>query len=121
MLSVRSLSPLINGFRRSISTHEVFNQGKLLVNFNQFDSDPALCSWVSKHMKISNNDLQMLKDRGKVCGSEAHIKHCLAAEKNPPVLRQFDQYGRRIDVVDFHQSYHEIMSQGNPTIKLNYY
>ena len=33
-----------------------------------------------------------------------------AAEKNPPVLKQFDRNGRRQDVVVYNPSYHELMS-----------
>jgi putative acyl-CoA dehydrogenase len=33
-------------------------------------------------------------------------------EKNRPTLRQFDHYGRRIDVADYHDSYHTLMNHG---------
>jgi hypothetical protein len=31
------------------------------------------------------------------------------AEANRPSLRQFDNYGNRIDVIEFHDSYHSLM------------
>lgn len=100
------------------STHEVFNQARPLVNFNEFDSDPVLKAWVKRCKNMNDSDVDMLSKYGAICGSEVHIKNCLLAEKNPPVLRQFDQYGCRIDVVDFHQAYHDIMAQGR-TIALS--
>ncbi|MCB9507314.1 MAG: acyl-CoA dehydrogenase family protein [Myxococcales bacterium] len=34
------------------------------------------------------------------------------ANRHEPELRSFDRFGRRIDVVDFHPSYHELMTLG---------
>jgi len=34
------------------------------------------------------------------------------AEKNRPQLKQFDSYGRRIDIIDYHPSYHTLMTLG---------
>ena len=38
--------------------------------------------------------------------------HALQANKNGPVLRNFDRFGNRIDVVDYHPTYHELMRSG---------
>ena len=38
--------------------------------------------------------------------------HSELSEKNKPILRQFDSYGRRIDIIDYHPSYHSLMNFG---------
>ena len=34
------------------------------------------------------------------------------ANRHPPSLHQFDRYGQRIDEVQFHPSYHDLMQIG---------
>jgi putative acyl-CoA dehydrogenase len=89
------------------ATHEVFNQANPLRNFNMFLSDPILSTQF-----IPTAHRQHLENYGELCGSVSESLHATLAEKNKPVLRQFDNYGRRIDVVDFHESYHHLMRLG---------
>ena len=37
------------------------------------------------------------------------------ANENPPVLRTFDRYGHRIDEVEFHPAWHQLMRMGSRT------
>ena len=73
-----------------------------------FKSDPVL----SSTQFIPDHYRQKLNEYGKLCGSAESVKHAILAERNKPVLQQFDVHGRRIDVIDFHESYHFLMSQG---------
>ena len=46
---------------------------------------------------------------GTIAGTEEAIRWGFQANEHPPVLRTHDRYGHRIDEVDFHPSWHELM------------
>ena len=96
---------------RSVShrTHEIFNQSKSFVNVNIYDSDPSIKRSIAAFTKNDSSTIDMLHRHGKLCGSDHMIETGILAERNRPTLRQFDTFGHRIDVVDFHPSYHELM------------
>ena len=48
---------------------------------------------------------------GHYVGSAVAQQHAALANRNPPVLRTHDRYGHRIDEVDYHPSYHELMER----------
>lgn len=48
---------------------------------------------------------------GRYAGSAVAQQHAALANRNPPVLRTHDRYGHRIDEVDYHPSYHELMER----------
>ena len=45
---------------------------------------------------------------GEIAGGEA-LEWGRQANENPPVLRTHDRYGHRIDEVEFHPAWHELM------------
>ena len=92
------------------STHEVFNQGVPLADFNLYKSDPILESFAKSFADSSGPNL--LDQYGAYCGTQEKMKDAKHAQLNSPTLVQFDNYGRRIDVVSYHQSYHDLMSAG---------
>lgn len=94
---------------RYYSTHKVFNQSKQLKYYNLYNTDPIFNSF-----KLLNSlkQINKLKEYGEICGSNEMNLNSLLAEKNKPILKQFDSYGRRIDIVDFHESYYKLMGTG---------
>lgn len=99
------------GIRRnlSISTHSVFNQSSPLQDINVFKSDAALVDSVKV---FGGTHVNLLETFGVDSGSASLMHAAETAEKNRPTLRQFDNYGRRIDIAEYHDSYHTIMKHG---------
>jgi putative acyl-CoA dehydrogenase len=89
------------------STHKVFNQSSPLENINVFYSDPSLITYLEGN--LSQEQMNELSDFGISAGTRELNKVADLAEKNRPVLRQFDQYGNRIDEVEYHSAYHTLM------------
>jgi putative acyl-CoA dehydrogenase len=90
-------------------THEVENQAPPLGDYNAWRTDAALREAVAREGG-GWADAQ-LDAFGAVAGGELMQQGCLANE-NKPRLRAFDRYGRRIDEVEFHPSYHRVMQLG---------
>jgi len=89
------------------TTHEVENQAHALENYNVYTSDIALQEAVKREGGAwAENELNTL---GAASGTPERILLGFQANANKPVFRPQDHYGRRIDQVDFHPSYHELM------------
>jgi putative acyl-CoA dehydrogenase len=89
------------------STHEVTNQVPPLAG-HDIAADPALLEALRRHAAgWAEPDLHAL---GVLAGSEPAQVWGRLANTYPPVLRTHDRYGNRIDEVEFHQSWHELMS-----------
>lgn len=87
-------------------THEVFNQVPPLVDYDVAD-DPALRSGLAR--EGAGWAAAELHDLGRLGGAAAAIEHGRLANEYPPVLRSHDRYGHRVDEVEFHPSWHELM------------
>ena len=89
-------------------THEVENQPVPLRDYNVWQTDTALreavaregADWAGEH----------LAEYGALAGGRL-VDAGYAANENRPRLRSFDRYGRRIDEVEFHPAYHELMGE----------
>jgi len=92
----------------AFSTHEVVNQPAVLENYDAYSSDLPLVEAVREFGADWAAD--QLKRAGMLVGSEK-VQH-LAGQANryPPELRTHDRFGHRIDLVEFHPAYHELMS-----------
>jgi putative acyl-CoA dehydrogenase len=89
-------------------THEVTNQAPPLVDYNVFAADSALHEGVEREGGAwARPELELL---GSLAGTEEAQQLGRLANENPPVLRGYDRYGHRIDVVEYHPAYHELMS-----------
>jgi len=89
------------------STHEVLNQAPPFLNYNAFTTDAPLRDGLTREgAGWAETELQAF---GAVTGREDVIGLGFLANKFPPEFRSHDNYGHRIDAVEFHPSYHELM------------
>jgi putative acyl-CoA dehydrogenase len=96
--------------RTGHSTHEVSNQASPLENLNLFETDRVL----SEALKREGADWaeQVLHEVGAFAGSALAQRWGREANENPPKLRTHDRFGHRIDEVEFHPAWHELMKAG---------
>ncbi len=90
------------------TTHEVFNQPEPLVNYNLFETNRPLQSALK--FNAPGLDTAELKQLGASLGSSVMQTHARLANVHTPELHTHDRFGRRIDQVEFHPSYHALMS-----------
>ena len=92
-------------------THEVTNQPPPLVGHDAFATNRPLVEAVERICGPAAVDPDgALSAVGRRTGSEQVLDWARAANANPPQLRTHDRYGHRIDVVDYHPAYHELMT-----------
>lgn len=96
------------------ASHTVFNQSQPFVNVDLYNSDKGLVDSLSSMGKKYNLnlDIKAISEFGVKSGREELMVAAELAEKNRPVHRQFDNWGRRIDVAEYHPSYHQLMEHG---------
>ncbi|RYF33971.1 MAG: isovaleryl-CoA dehydrogenase [Comamonadaceae bacterium] len=89
------------------ATHEVFNQPAPLAGYNLFETNRPL----RDALKFNAPTLEAaaLRDLGATLGSADMQTHARLANVHTPVLHTHDRFGRRIDEVEFHPSYHALM------------
>jgi putative acyl-CoA dehydrogenase len=90
-----------------MKTHEVLNQPPPLVDYNLFTTDKALMEALER--EGGGWARQAVSDYAKKVGSEEVIRWGFQANQNPPVLKTHDRYGNRVDMVEFHPAWHELM------------
>jgi putative acyl-CoA dehydrogenase len=83
------------------------NQPPPLVDYNVFETDRTLVEAVRREGAGWAED--HLLRFGAITGSERVARWGFQANENPPVLKTHDRYGNRIDEVEFHPSWHELM------------
>jgi putative acyl-CoA dehydrogenase len=91
------------------ATHEVFNQVEALVDVNLFTGNRALQSALAFNAPAL--DTVPLSALGERVGSGEMQTHARLANVFTPQLKSHDRYGRRIDQVAFHPSYHALMTE----------
>ena len=89
-------------------THEVFNQPEPLVDVNLFDGNRALQAALA--FNAPGLDTAALSALGERVGSAEMQTHARLANVNAPVLHSHDRFGRRIDQVEFHPSWHALLA-----------
>jgi len=89
------------------ATHDVFNQPDPLVNYNLFAANLPLQE--ALRFNAPQLDTSSLNTLGVLLGTADMQRHARLANVYTPQLRSHDRYGRRIDEVEFHPSYHTLM------------
>lgn len=96
--------------RTRLATHAVENQVPPLEDVALFETDAALVDGVRRGSAEWAED--RLRRFGSELGSARVLELGVLANRNPPELRTFDRYGQRIDEVEYHPAYHELMRLG---------
>ncbi|MBE7217094.1 MAG: DNA alkylation response protein, partial [Caulobacteraceae bacterium] len=94
--------------RAALATHEVLNQPPPRADLDLYAVDRALAEavrreggeWVDARCRAL----------GEAVGSAAVLELGAEANRHPPELRAFDRWGRRLDEVRFHPSWHLLMA-----------
>ncbi|GAU83846.1 acyl-CoA dehydrogenase family protein [Bosea sp. BIWAKO-01] len=89
------------------STHEVTNQVPILCDYDAFAADPVLqaaatafdAGWASERLHAA----------GRIVGSAQVQDLARLANRFTPELRTHDRFGNRIDQIEFHPAWHELM------------
>jgi putative acyl-CoA dehydrogenase len=88
-------------------THEVGNQPPPLVDYNVYEADTVLVE--ATRREGADWAEERIAAVGALAGSERAQALGAAANENPPKLRTHDRYGNRVDTVDFHPAWHELL------------
>jgi putative acyl-CoA dehydrogenase len=91
----------------SQETHEVFNQPPPLVDYNVFEADRPLVEAVRR--EGAEWAQQRIAAVGELAGGERAQTLGRLANENGPKLRTHDRYGHRVDEVEFHPAWHELL------------
>ena len=89
------------------ATHEVLNQAGALADYDAYTDDKPLVEAV----KVFGADWasETLRRAGTHVGSEKVQYLARQANRHLPELKTHDRFGNRVDVVEFHPAYHELM------------
>lgn len=90
------------------STHAIFNQVDEWTDVNLLDADPALGNAL-RHAGADWAHADLHRYAGQLGAAETW-RLAEEANRHTPALRNFDARGRRIDQVDFHPSWHQLMA-----------
>ncbi len=83
------------------------NQPPPLVDYNLFESDAVLREGLEREGASWAHEL--VDGLGRLAGTQQAIDWGFEANANPPRLRTHDRFGERIDEVDFHPAWDELM------------
>jgi putative acyl-CoA dehydrogenase len=89
------------------ATHEVFNQPPPLEDYNVYEQDRVLVD--ALHREGAGWAEEQARSIGALAGGEA-IRWGIEANRHLPILHSYDRYGHRIDDLEFHPSWHKLMS-----------
>ena len=87
--------------------HSAHNQTPPLVDYNLFATDSALAQALEREGAAWA--APQLAATGAQLSSAENLERARLANAYPPVLRAFDSRGERIDRVEFHPAWHELL------------
>ena len=90
------------------ATHAVTNQSEPLADYNVFEADRPLVEAVRR--EGGDYDVERIRAVGAIAGRAETIELGRLANENPPKLKTHDRFGNRVDEVEFHPAWHELMS-----------
>src|SRR5699024_12760137 len=90
------------------TTHAVQNQAEPRVNVNEYQANAALIDAVTAYAPEA--DVHVLDEIGAHVGTEEFQHAAEAVNTQTPELHTHDRWGHRIDHVEFHPAYHDIMA-----------
>ncbi|MCW4153491.1 acyl-CoA dehydrogenase family protein [Halomonas sp. 18H] len=93
--------------RSRLASHEVHNQPPPGGDQDLLTQDRPLRDALAR--EAPPWVMERLAPLGREAGSEAVRRLGDAANRHPPELRLFDRHGRRLDEVEYHPAYHELM------------
>ncbi|MEL7059856.1 MAG: isovaleryl-CoA dehydrogenase [Acidobacteriota bacterium] len=91
------------------TTHVVFNQPPPLVDDDPVAADPTLAETLARSAGAYAADVHAF---GRQVASAEVRELGAQANENTPRLRSHDRFGRRLDEVEFHPAWHELMRLG---------
>lgn len=89
------------------ATHEVFNQASPASGFNAFSDDVVLRQAIEREAPWAADRCRAL---GAVAGDAEVQELARLANRHLPELKTHDRFGNRVDWVEFHPSWHQLMS-----------
>jgi putative acyl-CoA dehydrogenase len=90
-----------------LPTHEVFNMPPHMGDQNLWEDDQALKHWTT--IFGAKGHANHLAHVGRLAGLDETFEKANQANRHGPELHAFDRYGMRINVVEFHPAYHDLM------------
>src|SRR2546421_2878990 len=88
-------------------THEVSNQAPVLTGYDVADDQGMLDALRREGAGWATEAVHEL---GRLAGSARVQELGRQANENPPALRTHDRFGNRVDEVEFHPAWHELMT-----------
>jgi putative acyl-CoA dehydrogenase len=92
---------------RSVGTHVVANQPPPLADYNVFETDRVLVEAVNR--EGADWATERIAAVGQFAGSAEAQELGRLANENGPKLKTHDRYGNRIDEVEFHPAWHDLL------------
>jgi len=89
------------------ATHRVLNQATPAIGFNAFRDDAVLRAAIAREAPWAQARCEAL---GAIAGDERVQELARLANRQLPELKTHDRFGNRVDWVEFHPSWHELMA-----------